>query len=467
MHPTLCSYINSERHRVFLFSSNAGTGTKLLQSHIDNHSQVICIPGYPLMYLLPYLDSVGLLGFRVEEGNRFLHLFCKQFDSIFDSRNRPGSEDLNRLGKNRNEYLSINEDVFGDEFLSLISSNNATWVSIEEIIVAIHLAYNQASTQKDPHNSIILYHIHSELFVDRYIPRFGARIGMARCPHAHLSKRVLNSFDKPNRTKLRLTSCEMVKPYGPAALSEWMIDSKRSIQQTNQDYLVVRHEDLNSEEDILLRRLCSYMGIKYESIMSVKSFGGIVWDTSFYNWVGKEDGLPNREILNSQVAFKKGFIPFYEAARRSLVYYDYYIRNDYQPVIKIDNKSLRMLSACLAALLPSPDELVLFGKYLVKMPSLVLLSWNESVLFSNFKLEFPYGDNLFYDFKLLNLRLNHRSLSNLETVALEMRKTNNKLAIFIYYLSRLIEVLINPLRFPYYYLLRSRFELLYVLESLT
>ena len=120
MHPELCSFINSEKNRVFLFSSNAGTGTKVLQSHIDDHSQVICIPGYPLMYLLPYLDSVGLLGFRVEEGHRFLRLFCKQFDSIFDSRNRPGSEDLDKLGKNRDEYLCINKDAFCRKFLSLI-----------------------------------------------------------------------------------------------------------------------------------------------------------------------------------------------------------------------------------------------------------------------------------------------------------------------------------------------------------
>ena len=51
-----------------------------------------------------------------ENTNEILNNFYKYFNSIFDSRKNPGSESLDTLGKNKNNFLITNKKLFGNNF---------------------------------------------------------------------------------------------------------------------------------------------------------------------------------------------------------------------------------------------------------------------------------------------------------------------------------------------------------------
>ena len=73
-----------EPRMVCLYTGN-GSGTKLFQGFLDEHPQILMVPGYPLMYLYPHWDE-----WRAQYGSDFdwlkaVDLLCERhfFKSTF------------------------------------------------------------------------------------------------------------------------------------------------------------------------------------------------------------------------------------------------------------------------------------------------------------------------------------------------------------------------------------------------
>ena len=116
----------------------AGTGSKLLQSHLDNHPEIYMIPAYPLMYFYPHWQS--WLDELRDSWNWpvIVDEFCKRHASVIDSRRIPGHNGLTRLGENRNQHISIDEAEFKANLLQLLQDEE---ISSRNFLLAVHIAY--------------------------------------------------------------------------------------------------------------------------------------------------------------------------------------------------------------------------------------------------------------------------------------------------------------------------------------
>ena len=319
---------NNIGERLVILTTAEGSGTKLLQSFLDSHPELIMIPGYPLMYLLPFIDSKNLLPFTYDKADELLEILKFQFDSIFDSRKRVGSEGLDKLGEALDQYLTVDFDSFSQEFNQQLKLNPQAEYSAADLIILIHIAYSGARRQNvDPYTCKIVYHMHEDVFVDRYLKNIGTRLFLTRCKHSHIKNRVINSFHKPNISKLPISISLLIKHFGPTALSQLFFYARRSLSQTCSRQIWVKHEDLVLNPSMTLQDLSKDLDLKFTDTLTEQSFGGLIWNSTFYNWEGKSEGKPNLSVINSQYTYKKNIFEYFDALRVNTIYSSYY--NDY------------------------------------------------------------------------------------------------------------------------------------------
>ena len=179
----------------FIHEGN-GRGSKLLQAYLDGGQDVLMLPGYACMYFFPFLEKYK----KNIDTNEILNNFYKYFNSIFDSRKNPGSESLDTLGKNKNNFLITNKKLFGNNFNFYLKKKEK---NITEIFKAIHFAYFSAN-KKNFKKKIIISHVHVFKYFPKYIynkfnePKI---IVMIDDPIAHFLRRDKNSYLRPNFNK--------------------------------------------------------------------------------------------------------------------------------------------------------------------------------------------------------------------------------------------------------------------------
>ena len=74
------------------------------------------IPGYPLMYLYPHWYDWKKQN-KINSWNQIFDNLKLNHPSIFDTRVSPGSESLDKLGNNQNEWIEIDQLRFKEIFL--------------------------------------------------------------------------------------------------------------------------------------------------------------------------------------------------------------------------------------------------------------------------------------------------------------------------------------------------------------
>ena len=72
-----------------------GSGSKLIQSYLDGHSQILMTPGYILMYLYPHWDKQLV---NEKDWERILKKFLKLHPAILDTSKMRGGDYLYNLG---------------------------------------------------------------------------------------------------------------------------------------------------------------------------------------------------------------------------------------------------------------------------------------------------------------------------------------------------------------------------------
>ena len=86
-----------------------GSGSKLFQSFIDDHPEVLMIPGYILMYFYPHWDKHLK---NLNSWNKIIVKFLSLHPSILDSEQMKGDDYLYNLGRNKNQKIFINKKKY-------------------------------------------------------------------------------------------------------------------------------------------------------------------------------------------------------------------------------------------------------------------------------------------------------------------------------------------------------------------
>ena len=386
-------------------TSGLGSGSKVFQAFLDGHPEILMIPGYPLMYLYPHWHQ------WVEEGRcgsweSVIDALLYNHPSILDTRIMPGSETLDQLGENQDEWLSIDEGVFRSEMLRALDGKP---IHSRNMVLGLHYAYAAARGEEIQAKRVLIYHIHHPVYVDLYLTDDfpdAKLISMVREPLANVERGVENSVFKPDLTKLRISDyiIHRKRAYRVIAREIWDgLDATTRIPL--ECYKVVRHEDLHLRLHEVMDATADFVGITRTPLLYDTTFGDKVWRTTYYDIDKKY--LVNPQVVSQDWKKMLSFREWYviEGLNSEVIDQHYPPLEKYKPG-SIAGMVLLMLLICI----PSPREI---REFLRLFRPAVFREYMGAVLEESGSLEKlrDYSRNAYYRHKWMNRGMNlHREL---------------------------------------------------------
>ena len=252
------------------------SGTGLLHSLIDNHSQVTTLPS---IYFSEYFDEstwTKIIAGGLEE---MIERFILSYPVFFDSRSPDAvpsinmetidslgiKEGMTNLGKNRNEYLHIDKGLFRKELKSLMNLHNN--INPLNFFKMIHIAFERTIGNVKNKN-IIFYHIHNP---DTYAKLNFVRLApdtkwlmMVRNPIESCESWASVSYKNNNYNEITM-------------LIQTMLFDIDNIVFRNRDSVGLRLEDLKNKPKETILKLCGWIGIKNEQSLFKMTAQGKIW----------------------------------------------------------------------------------------------------------------------------------------------------------------------------------------------
>ena len=257
------------------------SGTGLLHSLIDNHSEISTLPS---IYFSEYFGTIhkeneGMWkALTINGWDQIPESFVSQYEVLFDaSSSRPvvcaedlvhdigTSEGMSNVGENRDEVLTVDRDIFCRELRGLMSGYRK--LDASTFFTLVHVAYETAlSNPSDKHT--IFYHIHNptvytKLNFLRYRPdaRF---IMMVREPLQSCESWIKRQWNEADYKEVSNAIIEMLFDIDQIAFRRC-------------DSVGVRLEDLKLHPDETIASLCDWMGIEEEPGLYEMTAQGKKW----------------------------------------------------------------------------------------------------------------------------------------------------------------------------------------------
>jgi len=435
-----------------------GSGSKLYQSLLDGHKNILVIPGYPLMYFYPFWRNYVQSGMDWEE---VLALMICKFPSVFDSRLMPGSEALDRLGTNGSDYLKIDVLKFQTAFLSYVEGEAlSSWACL----LAFHFAYVEANDDLVDEIKVLVYHIHVNRYLrDLFFDFPGVKvIASVRDVRGNISRRVSNSVDKANEVKFRKSDYMVMRIRAYRQMISLVSDGLDFMRFIPRERVrIFRHEDMVLRLKSLMRESASFIGVEFLTSMLRPTFGGKSWNASFYDF--DKSCIANPDIIKE--AWRD------EEAKRDLfvyegVYSDLLTSYGYVKTVVYGGRLLDKWIMIIFMMLPSRLEWKAFTTlFSIKgFHEYFNALWLETKSLLSLR---SYKDNMFYSLKWTNDGIDFSRTMFYEHFLDWSASCNNDsmlsrfllaMAEFFYFLSGLMKYCGALFRMPFEVALRVRAE---------
>ncbi|MGA1823336.1 MAG: hypothetical protein ACMUIP_01645 [bacterium] len=263
---------------VALVGDAGGSGSKVFQSFLDNHEEIFMIPAYPLMYFYPHWDTWEKELKDTWNWESLIDIFCHKHASVLDSRNIRGFNGLTILGKNQDECIKINENVFRSYLLNFLKDQS---IHRKVFLLAVHYAYALCNNEDIGRKKALLYHIHSSEYMIDYLMKDFPDLkvmGMVRDPRPNLKRRFKGSLCNVDDIKLNRTDALIYRKrvyYQACKHVFYNIQLLHSIASNK--LRVIRHEDLVFNLKNIMQRTAEFLQITHAPSMLEISFGGKSW----------------------------------------------------------------------------------------------------------------------------------------------------------------------------------------------
>ena len=268
------------------------SGTGLLHSLIDNHSEVSTLPS---IYFSEFFDGSTWEKITADGWAGMVDRFIRSYPVFFDSRASypvptinmkfiPSlgiKEGMATLGKNRDEFLYLDKALFRKELTCLMSQYD--YLDPHVFFKLVHVAYEKVLGNKDK-KTTIFYHIHNpDIHAKLNFIKHSSNykwIMMVREPLQNCESWISRHFIDNSYSKIstRITT---------------MLFDVDNIVFKDKDFVGLRLEDLKENPGATIPALCKWMGIKEEQSLYEMTAQGKRWwgDPSSPNYL-KEGMLP-------------------------------------------------------------------------------------------------------------------------------------------------------------------------------
>ena len=433
---------NINEPKMIAISEGVGSGSKLFQSLLDSHDQILMVPGYALMYFYPYWSKY----IEVDENanwNNILDRLLNMFASIFDTKINPGSESMHQLGENHDQHILVDLKKFKEKFLEITLDEV---ISSRNCLLAFHYSYAWANKQDLKNKSVIVYHVHVFDYVSKFLykdfPDLKV-IASIRDPRGNVSRRVVNGIIRPNERKLRKSDAFLIKHKSYRQITRCITEGLDSLHPIAfSQIMVFRHEDLVSRLESVMQNTAKFLEIKYSDILLQPTWGGLIWMTTYYNFDSKKN-IANPEILSKKWIDEesKSEIYFIEGMCLDLInkYYD-------GPIYYSKDNLITRSKLLVMSFIPSKIEQGHILDLLSIRQYLKIINYEKI----NINLLQSYSNNLYYSLKWTNDGVDFSSLKT-DFILNHLNKSQlklNSLSKFVFLISRVMSYIFQILLIP-------------------
>ncbi|MDA9625050.1 hypothetical protein N9S55_01560, partial [Candidatus Pelagibacter bacterium] len=192
--------IKFKKIKAVVLLAGPGSGSKLFQSFVDGHKEVLMTPGYILMYFYPHWEK------HFKYFNSWINIieyFLVLHPSLINSEKLRGGDYLYNLGEKKKEKIQIDKKFFIKRLLFYLHKEEIT---SKNFFIAIHLAYAESNGENLNKKRILFYHMHVCWYLKKFYEDFNEvkTITMIRELKSNIPKRI-PALEKPNMQHLNFT----------------------------------------------------------------------------------------------------------------------------------------------------------------------------------------------------------------------------------------------------------------------
>tara|TARA_B100001741_G_scaffold313624_1_gene320715 strand:+ start:1442 stop:2812 length:1371 start_codon:yes stop_codon:yes gene_type:complete len=367
-----------------------GSGSKLFQSFIDGHDEVLMTPGYILMYFYPHWNK------HLKHYNNWssiINHLLKLHPSIIDTKKLKGGDYLYNLGKNKKKSIKINKNSFKKKLQKFLNKEK---INSKNLFLGIHLAYSECIGENIHLKKVLIYHMHVCWYMKYFYKDFtkAKTITMLRELKSNIPKRI-PALEKPNELHLNKTDSIFFKTrsYKNIIYEDFFsLDYLKNYK--DKSHRVIKHEDLLLRKKKVIKKFCSYTGIRYSKSLLKSTVNNLPWNYQFSTNVNFKQGVAEH-ILNYN---KQDFFS-YELFWVNNLINNFNKKYNYE-INKKNFNAFNTLLCFFFIFLPSKKELLLFIEFFTirNIYNYLIALYNEVF---KFKLKL-YQNNAFYFHKWSN-----------------------------------------------------------------
>ena len=273
--------------KTIIMTVGNGSGSKYFQSFFDGHEEVLMIPGYILMYLLPHWKEWEKK--NLNTWKNYVELLLDYHPSLLDTNKLSGSSDFNKLGKKRDKFIKIDRSKFIKNIFHFLNNEK---INFKNFLLGIHLAYAKTKKENLYKKRVLIYDLHVPFYareIYQYFPG-GKIISMVRELKTNVLKRAKNSFEKIDSIYLNKTDSIYLTSRSYRNSIKVCLNGLICLNKIdNKNQRVVLHEDLILWTKAVLTNSAKFIGISKKKKLFQSTFGGMKWLSGFYT-MGKPIG---------------------------------------------------------------------------------------------------------------------------------------------------------------------------------
>lgn len=252
---------NFKNIKVLAIVEGCGSASKLLQSHLDGHKEIMMTPGYNLMYFYPHWFEWKKKG-KLEVSD-LIESFLKKHPSLLE-------DDKN---------IKIDKKIFKRKILNFLDKEE---INSKNFLIAIHLSYAECIGQNVSEKNILLYHLHTNSYL-KYLEKDFKDINiiyMIREIDKNLIRRVEHGLNHPNNKNFNYTDAKLINLKSYIEIL-YLFSSFIFFEKFNNinNKIFICHNSLKNNQKNLLNKICNFLNISFSEKILEPTINGKKWKT--------------------------------------------------------------------------------------------------------------------------------------------------------------------------------------------